>query len=101
MTSIQNNPNDMFWLARYAHNQLAPLFAQAKAIEPTIEVSIEMTFADEESKFSKDSHIGVNSHWARDGMFQHSTWMRTQADVDFFAAKLAADVAKLAAQVPA
>ena len=100
MTSSKNNPNDMFWLARYAHNTLAPIFAEAKAIEPTLTYSIQLTFADVESVHNGD-HLGVYAHWDRDGMFQYSPWLRTKGEVDFFADKVQADVAELAAQVPA
>lgn len=99
MTSSNSNPNDVFWLARYAHNQTAPLFAQAKTIEPSLTVAIQMDFYDEEAV--QDSHINIYSHWSRDGMFQYSVWLKTKADVDWFVAKLAADVAKLEAVVPA
>lgn len=101
MTTSNANPNDTFWLARYAHNQLAPLFGRAKAIEPSLQFIIEITFADEDSRFSTDNHIDVTSHWGRDGMFQMSPWMRTKADVDRFAAKVTKDVANLSALVTA
>jgi hypothetical protein len=101
MVPTQSNPNDTFWLARYTHNQLAPHFAAAKAIEPSLSFHIEITFADEDSKFGNENYLSVASHWNRDGMFQHSSWLRTKADVDQFAAKVAADVANLKATVPA
>ena len=94
MASPKNNPNDTFWLARYAHTQLAPLFAQAKAIEPSLMFAIHLNFADAESAFHGD-HVNVYAHWDREGMFQYSTWLRTKDDVDRFAAKVAADVANL------
>lgn len=100
MTSTQHNPNDTFWLARYAYNQLAPLFTRAKDVEPTLIFAIEVTFADETTAHG-GNHISVSSHWERDGMFQLSTWLRDRADVDRFVAKVAADVAALTAQVPA
>jgi len=95
MTSTKNSSHDIFWLARYAHNTLAPVFAQAKTVEPSLQFQIKITFADEDSKFSKENHITVASHWGRDGMFQLSSWLRTKADVDRFAAKSAGDVANL------
>jgi hypothetical protein len=95
MTQSQNTSHDIFWLARYAHNTLAPVFAQAKAIEPSLQFQIEITFADEDSKFSHENHITIASHWGRDGMFQYSTWLRTKADVDRFAAKVEGDVTNL------
>lgn len=94
MTTSQDNPNDMFWLARYAHNTLGPLFAQAKTIEPSLTYSIQITFADTESVHN-GNHLGVYAHWDRDGMFQYSPWLRDKAAVDFFAAKVRDDVANL------
>jgi hypothetical protein len=87
--------HDVFWLARYAHNQLAPLFAQAEAIEPTLHFTIGLIFADKDLAVYEGNHISVNSHWDRDGMFQWSPWLRTKDDVDRFAAKVTDDVAKL------
>lgn len=94
MTTSQDNPNDTFWLARYAHNQLAPLIAQAKAAEPSLTLIIQLTFADTESVYEGNS-INVYSHWDREGMFQYVTWLRTTAEVDKLAAKVADDVANL------
>ena len=94
MTTPKNNPNDTFWLARYAHTQLAPLFEQAKTIEPSLMFAIQLTFADAESAYHGD-HVSVYAHWDRKGMFQYSMWHRTKEDVDQFAAKVAADVANL------
>ncbi|HEY8700081.1 MAG TPA: hypothetical protein VIM08_03800 [Arthrobacter sp.] len=102
MTSSENtsrqNPNDIFWLARYAHNQTASLFEQAKAVEPSTDFRINIEFCDVATVY-KGNHIGINSHWNRKEplMFQQSTWLYTKADVDRFAAKLAADVFKLEA----
>ena len=95
MTTPKDNAHDTFWLGRYAHNKLAPLFTQAKAIEPSIQFIIELTFADKESMYSKENHINVASHWSRDGMFQMSSWLRDKDDVDRFAAKVKDDVANL------
>jgi len=100
MTSLKDNPNDTFWLARYAHNKLAPLFAQAKAIEPSLMFAIDLTFADEGSQH-RGNHISVASHWDREGMFQMSWWIFTKAELDRFAAKVAADVATLEVMVSA
>ena len=44
MTTLTDH--DVFWLARYAHNTLAPLFAEVKAIEPSLRFSIELAFAN-------------------------------------------------------
>lgn len=95
MTSNQSSAHYIFWLARYAHNTLAPILNQAKVIEPSIQFQIDMTFADAESVHSWAPHISVSSHWSRDGMFQMSSWLESKADIDRFAAKVAGDVAIL------
>lgn len=92
--STKPTQHDIFWLSRYAHNKLAPLFAQAKAIEPTVFFSIEMTFSEAPATWDS-SHISVMSHWKRKGMFQHSYCLKTQADVDRLAEQLRGDVADL------
>lgn len=96
VTTSNNNPNDIFWLARYAHNKTAPLFAKAKAIEPTVCSAIEMFFAEPGAQYHGDNAIEVKAWWNRDGMFQMSNRLKSQADVDRFAAKLEGDVAVLA-----
>lgn len=84
-------------LAHYAHTRLEPLFARAKAVVPTIQFTIEATYADAESVHSKTSHLTVYSHWGRHGMFQQSGWLEDMPDVDRFAAKVADDVEQLEA----
>ena len=76
------NPNDVFWLARYAHNTLAPLFAEVKAIEPSLQFHIEMCFADSDSKYQQNSHINVFAHWSRAGMLQQDYGLKTKQDID-------------------
>lgn len=87
--------HDIFWLARYAHNTLNPLFEQAKSIEPSIQWSTDITFGHEAAVYAKQIKMTVSSHWGRDNMFQMTGWLVTKADVDQFAAKLAKDVAAL------
>lgn len=94
MTTPKDNAHDTFWLGRYAHNKLAPLFAQAKTIEPSLMFMISLTFADEESAYN-GNHVSVYAHWDRDGMFQYSSFLRTAADVDRLATKIREDVANL------
>lgn len=94
MTSTKNNPNEIFWLARYAHNQVAPLIEQAKEVEPSLHFNVQINFTAGHPVF-KGNHLGVFVHWDRDGMFQYEPVLRDKAAVDAFAAKLAADVANL------
>lgn len=100
MTSPQSNANDIFWLARYAHNQATPLFEQAKAIDPSIHWAIRLNFDDASSVY-KGHHLDITAHWKRDGMFQHALCVRDKAGVDQFVEKLAADVAALSPLVTA
>lgn len=89
------NPNDIFWLARYAHNQTAPLFAQAKAIEPSIHTSIQISFASEEVPGGRESSINVYAHWGRDGMFLYAACLKDKAAVDGLLGSLEEKVAAL------
>lgn len=92
-----SNANDLFWLARYAHNTLAPLFNEAKAIVPTIQFHIELNFADADSAHNKYNSLNVASHWSRSDMFVHSICNQTKADIDQLAERVRADVDKLKA----
>jgi len=89
--------HDVFWLARYAHNQLAPLFEQAKLVEPTTSFNIIMNFGDVEAYSYRENSLEVYSHWGRDGMFQMTTRLKNKAALDLFIAKLRKDVEKLQA----
>jgi len=84
-------------LAQYAHTRLEPLFARAKAVEPSIMFSIEAWFADEDSSIYKTSHVQVWAHWDRENVFQHSPHLESMPDVDRFTAKVEADVVDLEA----
>jgi hypothetical protein len=97
MTLSQNNPDAIIALAQYAYTRVAPLFAQAKVIDPSIQFKLELNFADKDSVIFKDNHLHILSHWSRDGMFQYSRFLRTMEDVDAYAAHLAEDVATIQA----
>jgi hypothetical protein len=102
MTSTQGTkPNTILALAQYAYTRVAPLFAQAKTVDPSIQFKIELDFADTDSVIYKDNHLHISAHWSRDGMFQWSRFLRTMEDVDAYAAALADDVANLTAEVAA
>jgi hypothetical protein len=80
--------HDVFWLARHAHNTLAPLITAAQQYEPSINLHIEMNFCDANSPFSKNNSIGVDSHWKRGGMFHQGIQITTQAQIARIAAKV-------------
>lgn len=104
MTSTQDskqNPNDAFWLVRYAYTQTAPLFDQVKAIEPSLHTAFTVAFSDLDSKYFDANAVEVSAYWSRDGMFQMSPRLYKKADVDRFVAKLAADVTALSPMVSA
>lgn len=90
------NDNEVFWLARYAHNTLAPLFKEAQAIEPSIKYTIEMHFYNPEVRFT--GSIGVYAHWDRPGMFLHTLSQKSKADIDTVARSLREKLADLKAE---
>jgi len=100
-TTHDTKPNAVLALAQYAYTRVEPLFAQAKAVEPSIQFDIDLVFADERSVYHKEAHLQVSSHWNRDGMFQMSSHLQSMADVDLFASNLTDDVANLADEVTA
>jgi len=75
--------HEVFWLARYAHNQLAPLFAEVKALDSSIRFSIEMVFANPDRPYT-EGHLEVRGHWARNKpvMFLQKGHLFTKADID-------------------
>jgi hypothetical protein len=84
--------HDVFWLARYAHNTLDPLFKAAKQYDPTIQWSIELTFADKDSQYAKSNHVTLRAHWAREQpiMLFQVPHLYDKGGVDGAAAKLQA-----------
>lgn len=64
----------MFWLARYAYNQLAPALEEARRIEPSIYYRIELDF--------QSDLIVIAVHWDREGMFEYNHLVRAAEDVD-------------------
>lgn len=75
--------HEVFWLARYAHNTLAPLFAEVKTLEPSIRFSIEMVFANPDRSHTEGS-IEVRGHWDRRDpvMFLQRGHLSAKADID-------------------
>ena len=91
MTAAQ----DTFWVAHYAFNTINPLVEKAKAIEPSIQLSINATFGHEDSVFHRTHCIEAHIHWGREGMLALSTGLRNKNDVDRFAETLRAKIDKL------
>lgn len=87
---MSQNPNRTFWLARYAHNTLDPLIKQAKELEPSIQWTIELNFANQDSKHYKSNHISINGWWSRSGMFLYETHLTLPENVDRVADKVQA-----------
>lgn len=82
------NDHEVFWLARYAHNTLAPLIKEAQTIDPSIRFSIEMRFENANTEFG-DGHVNAYAHWDRkDGMFLYSTWNVSESDIDNLATQV-------------
>lgn len=84
------NPNDTFFLARYAHNVLAPLFETARQYEPSLRYQFHLNFDIARSYSDAGSYLDILVHWDRDGMFLTAYNRTTEADVD----KVAAEVQK-------
>lgn len=91
MTAAQ----DTFWLVHYTYNTINPLVEEAKAIEPSAQLSIHTTFGHEGAAFQKDHMIEAHLHWSREGMLALGYGIRTKADVDKFAGELQTKIAKL------
>lgn len=89
-----NTDHEVFWLARYAHNTLAPLFAEVKAIEPSIRFSIEMAFQNPDRPHTRGS-INVYGHWDRESMFLYQTQLGTKAAIDKLALQIKDKIDKL------
>lgn len=98
---MSQNPNRMFWLARYAHNTLDPLLKQAKEFEPSLHWTIELNFADQDSRHYKYNFININAFWSRDGMFLYETHLVLSENVDRVARKVQAFIDKESAKVGA
>lgn len=84
MANPQNNPNDAFWLARYAHNKLTPIL-DALPGEATANLQLSMSFKDRYPGTSVWIHYNTG-----DGGTGVITWKlhATQADVDRMAEQL-------------
>ena len=91
MTAAQ----DLFWLAHYTYNTLNPLVEEAKAIEPSTQLGIDIVFGNEDSVFTKTHRIVADIHWSLDGMVGRSYQLHNKTDVDAFAETLRGKIDKL------
>jgi hypothetical protein len=89
---------DLFWLAHYTFNSINPLVEEAKAVEPTIQLGIDVTFGHPEAWHTKEPKVTVAVHWSRDGMLAWSPQLKTKADVDQFTLRLRNKVIDLKAE---
>lgn len=87
----------LFELAQYAHDAIWPLLVEAKAIEPSLMLHLELNFADENTVHFNEDNLNVFIHWNRPGLFLYATYLRTRTDIDHVTARLRADVNKLKA----
>lgn len=85
----------VFWLARYAHNKLQPLFNELREIEPSIYTEIGLRFPTSDSVYPGLNGIQVSVHWKREGMFLHSSSLRSADEIDALAVEVKADIEKL------
>jgi hypothetical protein len=91
--------HDLFFLAHYAYNILNPLVDEAKAIEPSTVLYLDLGFGDKTSVHHKVHRLSVNIHWGRGDMLAMSPSMANKTDVDLFADALRGKIDKLAAPV--
>ena len=89
VTSSQNNPNAVLALAQYAYTRLEPLFAQAKAVYPELQWTIQMTFADEASAYSDTSHLAIYALGTPIEFYEPSYRLTDMESVDAYAAQVA------------
>lgn len=82
------NAHEVFWLARYAHNTLAPLIKAAQQYEPSIRLSIVSRFDSQASNQAIDNSIEAVAHWGRPGMFFMSGVIRDKNQLAHWAAKV-------------
>lgn len=89
-------PQEVFWLARYAHNKLSPVFDRVREKEPSAREGIDMGF-DQPGFGQGFMHVTVKCHWARAGMFSHDICLTTSDEVDRLAMDLDLRATKLEA----
>lgn len=85
---INENPNDTFWLARHAHNVLAPLIEAARQYEPGIHYGIILRFDVEQTYRRAGSYLEIHAHWTRPSMLLHESNLITTQQIAAVAAKV-------------
>jgi hypothetical protein len=87
--------HDLFWLARYAYNELRQAMADLQKVEPSASLTIEMNF--------DRADIAILVHWERTSirpMFHYGVWLNDKKAVDAELRKFRANVARLATGEP-
>lgn len=74
--------HEVFWLARYAHNTLAPLYAEAQEFEPSLSFGIDLGFNHADAAFHRENNICAYAHWKREGMLHFTSGITDKAGVD-------------------
>lgn len=85
MTSPQHNPNDVFWLARYAHNTLNPVIANLPGQDDKRFAYLYLGIT--EHKFHGGLNIYVHGN-ELDGMIDSQIFRVTKETIDDMAARL-------------
>lgn len=88
-------PNAVIALAQYAYTRLEPLFAQAKAVYPELQWTIQLTFADEKSIHSNTSHLTIYTLGTPTEFYDPSYHLTDMEAVDAYTAQVANAVASL------
>lgn len=92
---MNTKPNAVLALAQYAYTRLEPLFAQAKAVYPELQWTIQLTFADEKSIHSNTSHLTIYTLGTPVEFSDPSYHLTNMEAVDAYAAQVANSVAAL------
>lgn len=82
-------------LARYAHDELKPIYDEARAIEPTITFYTECTFSGTGGWAADENSISISAHWDRDGMLTQEGYITTREEIHRIARDLRLMVAGL------
>lgn len=98
MNNTSNNnlsAHEIFWLAHYAYNTLNPLLNEARKIEPSIGLRIEIDTAAKARGRNQNSSLSIVCHWDRERMFLFEHTLTSKEDIDAVAEQVRAETAKL------
>lgn len=86
MTSNQHNPNDVFWLARYAHNTLTPIIQALPGQDDEVNAYLYLAITAHPKFPGLD--VWVHKNGLGNGIVSHSTMRTTKDSVDRMAESL-------------